>query len=134
MTSRNPSTLLGSPPVSEMTRSQADLASSIRQRFERSGYLALRNVACEVSGDVASLRGRVDSYYLKQIAQVVAGETAGVRFVVNQIEVVPSRESRGERALHRTDATQSPDVRTAAWDKIRISDQSATKEWERCWS
>jgi osmotically-inducible protein OsmY len=56
-------------------------------RFRRSGYLALSDVACDVHDGVVHLRGRLPSYYLKQVAQAVAAEVEGVRLVVNRIEV-----------------------------------------------
>jgi osmotically-inducible protein OsmY len=58
-----------------------------RARLERSGYLALRGVGCEVVGGRALLRGRVPSFYLKQMAQALVGEVEGVDDVFNLIEV-----------------------------------------------
>jgi len=61
-------------------------------RFRRSGYQALSDVSCDARDDVIYLRGRLPSYYLKQVAQAAAAEVEGVRRVVNRIEVIaPAR-------------------------------------------
>ena len=57
-------------------------------RLRRSGYLALRDVACEARDGVVHLRGHLPTYDLKQVAQSVASGVAGVRRVVNHIEVL----------------------------------------------
>lgn len=57
-------------------------------RLRRSGYLALSEISCDARGGVVYLRGRLPSYYLKQVAQAVAAEVVGVRRVVNRIEVI----------------------------------------------
>ena len=74
------------PPHGDGIRREAE------DRLRRSGYLALSDVSCDARDDVIYLRGRLPSYYLKQIAQAVADEVEGVRRVVNRIEViVPAR-------------------------------------------
>jgi osmotically-inducible protein OsmY len=55
--------------------------------LRQSGYLALRGVACDARDGVITLRGRLPSYYLKQVAQSIAARIEGVRRVVNEIEV-----------------------------------------------
>jgi osmotically-inducible protein OsmY len=60
-----------------------------REGLGRAGYLALRDVTCEVAGGEARLGGRVPSHYLKQVAQAVVAGLEGVRAVRNQVEVVP---------------------------------------------
>ena len=58
-------------------------------RLRRNPYLALRNVSCDCRGGVLVLRGRLPSYYLKQVAQEAVVRLEGVQGVENQIEVVP---------------------------------------------
>lgn len=73
----------------------------IEERFRRSGYFALRDVSCDARNGVFTLRGRLPSYYLKQVAQAVAAEVEGVLRVVNRIEVIaPARRAPvgGDRA------------------------------------
>jgi osmotically-inducible protein OsmY len=57
-------------------------------RLRRSAYLALQHVSCEFRAGVLTLRGRLPSYYLKQVAQAVVAEVEGVERIDNQIEIV----------------------------------------------
>jgi osmotically-inducible protein OsmY len=50
-------------------------------------YSSLKKVCCEYSVGQLVLRGRLPSYFLKQIAQTAAAQVDGVERVVNQIEV-----------------------------------------------
>ena len=67
---------------------------SAEDRLRRSEYLELRNVSCDVQDGVLTLRGRVPSYHLKQLAQSLLGELAGIFRLNNQLEVVSSRDAR----------------------------------------
>jgi osmotically-inducible protein OsmY len=64
-------------------------ADAAESRLHGSAYLALRNVTCECHGGVLTLRGRLPSYHLKQVAQALVAGMEGVRRVENLIEVVP---------------------------------------------
>jgi len=57
-------------------------------RLRRSAYLALQYISCEFHARVLILRGRLPSYYLKQIAQALVGDIEGVERIDNQIEVM----------------------------------------------
>jgi osmotically-inducible protein OsmY len=67
--------------------------TSVEQRLGASGYLALRRIDCQCEGGVLSLRGRVPSQYLKQVAQAIAAAVEGVHRVDNQIEVVAAQST-----------------------------------------
>jgi hypothetical protein len=69
---------------------QASL-QAVAERALRSGpYPALKRLSCDCRGGVLVLRGRLPSYYLKQMAQeVVAHQVQGVGRLDNQIQVVP---------------------------------------------
>jgi hypothetical protein len=67
---------------------------SAEDRLRHSDYLELRNVSCEFHEGVLTLRGRVHSYHLKQLAQSLLGEMAGILRLNNQLEVVPVRDVR----------------------------------------
>jgi osmotically-inducible protein OsmY len=86
----------GFPFVCESRRREY-VHNDVESRLRRSGYLALRDVTCEVQAGIARLRGRLPSYYLKQMAQAIVADVEGVRRVVNLIEVVvpSSRPSQG---------------------------------------
>jgi osmotically-inducible protein OsmY len=57
-------------------------------RLRRSAYLALQHLSCEFRAGVLTLRGRLPSYYLKQVAQALVATVEGVTRVDNQVEVV----------------------------------------------
>lgn len=76
------------PPTTERQDRRGDQVAS---RLAASGYPSLRNVQCEVSEDVMVLSGTVSSYYLKQMAQTVAGQTDGVGRVKNRLQVRSTR-------------------------------------------
>jgi osmotically-inducible protein OsmY len=62
----------------------------VRRQLLHNPYHALRNVSCEYRDGVLTLRGRLPSYYLKQVAQTAVAHTAGVQRVDNAIEVAPA--------------------------------------------
>ena len=59
----------------------------LRQRLETSPYLALRLVRCSCDGSHLVLHGRVPSYYLKQLAQVLASQCIAGPAIENCLEV-----------------------------------------------
>jgi osmotically-inducible protein OsmY len=65
-----------------------DLAS-LEQKLQNSSYLPLRRVTCEWGDGCIVLRGTVDSYHLKQIAQALAVRVVGAANVRNDIQVRP---------------------------------------------
>jgi osmotically-inducible protein OsmY len=65
----------------------ADIDRAAQEMLRASGYGALSAVSCTVHDDVVCLEGVLPSYYLKQVAQEIAFGVAGVRRVVNRIEV-----------------------------------------------
>ncbi len=61
--------------------------TDIQDRFQRSPYLPLRHVECRLHEGVLILRGRVPTYYLKQLAQSVGHSLKGIHRVVNELRV-----------------------------------------------
>jgi hypothetical protein len=59
------------------------------ERLRKSPYTALRCVWCEYDAGTLTLRGRLPSFFHKQLAQVAVAGLAEVAQVVNQIEVEP---------------------------------------------
>jgi len=70
------------------------IGESARSRLQNSSYFALRDVGCAYQDRVLTLRGRLPSYYLKQMAQAMVADVEGVAAIDNQIEVM----SPGNRA------------------------------------
>ncbi|MDH3718625.1 MAG: BON domain-containing protein [Planctomycetota bacterium] len=74
----------------------ADLEAAVRRKILASPYVELRRMGCEYRNGVLTLRGRVTSYYLKQLAQTLAMQMEGVQMVNNRLVVA-------EVAVDRTD-------------------------------
>jgi len=102
-------------------------------RLRRSGYGALHGVDCTFESGVLHLRGRVPTYYLKQIAQSLVVDLEGVLHLKNQLEVfaeardaVPAMESteRGAApgALSPPERRVSRSATGAAMKSERIRD------------
>jgi osmotically-inducible protein OsmY len=74
------------------------IEEAAERRLRQSRYLELRAVSCEFHEGVLTLRGRVPSYYLKQMAQSLVDRIPGVSELDNQLEVglprAPSSQSR----------------------------------------
>jgi osmotically-inducible protein OsmY len=68
---------------------QTDAQSQLRN----SGYPELRLVSCEFHEGVLTLRGRVSTFYLKQVAQTLIRELDGVEQVNNRVEVAAQPHS-----------------------------------------
>lgn len=64
------------------------IAEGAEHCLRGNAYLALKNVSCEYSEGVLTLRGCLPSYYLKQMAQAAVSRVAGEVRIVNQIEVI----------------------------------------------
>lgn len=63
------------------------LEDKVRISFERLGYPQLNAIELTADGDIMLMTGKLNSFYLKQIAQTVAIKIPGIRSVENQIEV-----------------------------------------------
>ena len=61
-----------------------------QSRLRKSGYHELHVVSCEFHEGVLTLRGRVSSFYLKQVAQEVIRRLDGAEEVNNRLEVAES--------------------------------------------
>jgi hypothetical protein len=66
----------------------------IQDRFHRSPYLPLRYIECRLDDGILVLRGRVPTYYLKQLAQTIGNSLNGIRCVINELRVdFPTRRA-----------------------------------------
>jgi hypothetical protein len=111
------------------------LGLEAERRLRRSGDLAMRDVSCEAHAGIVRLRGRLPSYYLKQMAQAIVAEIEGVRRVVNLIEIaIPPRRSPLGR--ERTAGAEEPigiEQPSQAWEGPSLSEQPG-RSLQRCWS
>ncbi len=78
-----PSTVDANSPVSQL-----ETIESVERCLRSNSYTALRHLSCEYHNGVLVLKGSVESYYLKQVAQAVVSQLEGVERVDNQLEVV----------------------------------------------
>ena len=79
----------GTEPDPQRPDPRAGIQALAEWGLRRSRYPALRPVSCDYQDGVLVLRGRLPSYYLKQMAQEVVGhQVQGVSRLDNQIQVV----------------------------------------------
>ena len=71
-----------SPLLGALEKAEASLRGS--------SYLALKNVSCELSHGVLTLRGCVPSYYLSEMAASAVCRLDGVDTVVNELQIIAS--------------------------------------------
>jgi osmotically-inducible protein OsmY len=64
-----------------------DVTERARERLRQSSHHGLRAVSCEFDRGVLRLRGRLSSFYYKQLAQETVAHLSGVREVVNEVVV-----------------------------------------------
>jgi osmotically-inducible protein OsmY len=58
-----------------------------QERLRAAPYISFRDVRCEYRHGLLILRGHVESYYEKQLAQESVARLEGVDQVVNELEV-----------------------------------------------
>jgi hypothetical protein len=58
-------------------------------RLRTAPYSALQNLSCRYQDGTLVLRGQLASYYLKQLAQAIVAQVAGIERIENHIEVPP---------------------------------------------
>jgi hypothetical protein len=66
----------------------SSVAQAARDRLAGSSYPALRALRCSFHEGVLTLRGRVPSYHLRQVAWKLVGELPGVEQFVDRLVVV----------------------------------------------
>lgn len=88
MASDNPSPLSRENPSPTATA-----AGAAQRRLHASTYTSLRGVRCETQDGAVVLRGRVASFYLKQLAQEAVRHADAACSIVNELEVAACRIS-----------------------------------------
>ena len=69
------------------------IQARVQNVLDTASYSELRQVRCERKRGIIFLRGRVRSYFLKQLAQEVIRDVEGVSHLVNAIEVLNNDQS-----------------------------------------
>ena len=88
ISSANPSHVLTYSVPSHTQVRHHDVAQQAQRRLSSSDYYSMRSVRCEYHEGVLTLRGRLPSFYLKQIAQTLVVSVHGVETVSNRVDVV----------------------------------------------
>lgn len=70
-----------------------DVVEIAGERLRATGYPELRRVDCSCRRGLLILRGRVISYFQKQLAQETLRNLPGKRSILNEVEVVPDPSS-----------------------------------------
>jgi hypothetical protein len=76
-------------PIPPLPVTPFTITEMAERKLHSKPYQALKNVSCDWRDGVLVLRGRLPSYYLKQVAQEVVARLDGVEGMDNQIQVVP---------------------------------------------
>jgi hypothetical protein len=72
-----------------------EIAAIAQRMLRQSAYFELHDVSCDFVGGILTLRGRVPSYHLKQVAQASVAAVPGVIEVHNRVEVIAPALSAG---------------------------------------
>lgn len=86
--SAHESAVLLNSPMRMRGEDDERLTERVEGALRATGYGALRAVAVHATAGVVWLRGRVSSYYLKQVAQATALAVPGTHEIYNGLEVV----------------------------------------------
>jgi osmotically-inducible protein OsmY len=73
---------------SQTDRSRYEVTEVAQACLRESPYLSVKSLSCQYDRGVLVLRGRLPSFYLKQLAQEAVADLEGVSEVVNKTEVV----------------------------------------------
>jgi osmotically-inducible protein OsmY len=77
------------------------LQGHVQTALQRSYYYEIQNVTCSCHEDVVVLHGKVSSFYLKQVAQTIVRQVAGVEEIFNRLTVVyPTRKTNSQHRHH----------------------------------
>jgi osmotically-inducible protein OsmY len=85
------------------------ILQAARERLEATRIYELTRLHCEVQDEVLVILGTVSSFYFKQLAQEAVKSMPGIRWILNQTEVV-DRVDRNDHDLEIETATRSRDL------------------------
>jgi hypothetical protein len=67
---------------------QCNVSEAARVLLQRSPYVPLRSIKCEICEGALVLRGEVGSFYVKQLAQETVRRVANLIVIINSVEVI----------------------------------------------
>jgi osmotically-inducible protein OsmY len=80
-----------------LSPSKDAIQMAAQQQLEASPYRELQGVSCFHHNGEMQLRGRVSSFYLKQMAQTIVRSVTGVEHIVNGIHVKSKLDSASSK-------------------------------------
>ena len=90
------------PPLREhevrLSWEKSLVQAEAQSRLRESGYHELHFVSCDFHEGVLTLRGRVSSFYLKQVAQEMIRRLDSAEEINNRLEVVIEGDTQHEKA------------------------------------
>ena len=78
------------PQERNSIREKEAVLAEVQLRFFQSPYQELRDITCDFQEGVLTLRGRVPSYFLKQIAQSIVFSMECIGEIRNRLEISDS--------------------------------------------
>jgi hypothetical protein len=84
-----------------------NIARLARERLQDSSYPDLRTIDCDLVDGVLTLRGRVCSFHMKQVAQVIAARVADVACLNNELVVVDAPRTTTKKLVARNSLRSS---------------------------
>jgi osmotically-inducible protein OsmY len=86
----------------------SNVARLAQQCLQDCSYPELRTIDCDFVDGVLTLRGRVSSFHMKQVAQVIAARVVDVECLVNHLEVLDAPRPGGDIWTGRDSLRSSP--------------------------
>ncbi|MHB8861097.1 MAG: BON domain-containing protein [Pirellulaceae bacterium] len=83
--------LIGEEVLSPVDR-ERKIEAAAHLQLQQAPYRELHHVTCDYHEGILTLRGRVSSFYMKQVAQTVVRCLNGVDRLLNRVEVVRKPE------------------------------------------
>ena len=74
-----------------------DVVSAAMHRLRSYHHSEIRRLECEFYDGILILRGRLSSYFLKQLAQEAVRSVVGVTRIINRLEVIPATVADGAK-------------------------------------
>jgi len=85
-----------------------NVARLAQKRLQDSSYPELRTIDCDFVDGVLTLRGRVSSFHMKQVAQVIAARVADLQCLDNRLEVRDAPRLAGDHRTGQDSLRSSP--------------------------
>ena len=60
---------------------------AVRNRLNESAYPSIKHIDCQFDDGILVLRGRLPSFFMKQVAQETIADLDGIKEIVNCVEV-----------------------------------------------